>query len=515
MDRATVAELGLRARFGRKEPVEGRRGIVVTSHPLAVRAGTDVLKEGGNACDAALAAAAAQLVVEPHMTAVTGGLSMLYHDAASATSSYLNGNVAAPLTRLAGFGGADLSTGRGVPVPGWWPAFRAAHARFGTGTRNRLLAPAVQLAHDGFPVHPYLFGELYAHRAELGAHPQAREAYLPGGSLVAPGDTLRQERLGRTLQRLRDEDLDYYLGDFARAFSSECVRGGGVITPDDFHAYEPGWYEPVRGSYRGVEVVASAPPDDGGAQLVDALHRLETCDVPSMGPATESADTLELLARVHNDVYYAPARTGEEPAPAGGPRHGRMPSPGTIHVTVVDERRNIASITHSHMASPWVNGLFAEGTQLSGGGSFFQRGMPEPGRRARVYLAPNLLLSAGRPVLASGSPSVSLVACLLQNLVHLVDFGLPIEEVVAMPRFGARPHEPEHGWLPGVTLEHGFPADVDTEFRRRWAASGGWLSDLGPWHSLTGNFEGVTLDAGSGLLRSCADPRRNGAAEAY
>ncbi|KID28355.1 Gamma-glutamyltranspeptidase [Prauserella sp. Am3] len=209
MDRGDVTELGMRARFGRKDPVEGRRGVVVTSHPLAVRAGTDVLREGGNACDAALAAAATQLVVEPHMTAVTGGLSMLYRDGSSAATSYLNGNVAAPLTRLEGFGGADLTTGRAVPVPGWWPAFRAAHSRFATTARHRLLAPAVQLAHEGFPVHPYLFGELYTHRAELGAHPQAREAYLPHGSLVTPGDTLRQERLGRTLQRLRDEALDF------------------------------------------------------------------------------------------------------------------------------------------------------------------------------------------------------------------------------------------------------------------------------------------------------------------
>lgn len=149
MDRDEVTELGIRAQFGRKDPVEGRRGVVVTSHPLAVRAGTDVLKEGGNACDAALAAAATQLVVEPHMTAVTGGLSMLYRDGVSGAASYLNGNVAAPLARLEHVGGADLTTGRAVPVPGWWPAFRAAHARFGTTARHRVLDPAVQLAHDG------------------------------------------------------------------------------------------------------------------------------------------------------------------------------------------------------------------------------------------------------------------------------------------------------------------------------------------------------------------------------
>ncbi|GAB3577608.1 gamma-glutamyltransferase [Amycolatopsis endophytica] len=528
MDRETADALARGASYGRKEPVEARNGMVVTSHPLAVRTGLDVLREGGSAADAALAAAATQLVAEPHMTALTGGLEMLYRNGETGESSYLNGNVAAPLAPLPGFTGADLTTGRGVPVPGWWPAFRAAHDRFGRLPRARLLRDGIQLARDGFAVNPYLFGEMYAHRAELGCHEQGREAFLAGGSLVAPGETLRQERVARTLERLRDEDLDYYLGGFARAFSAECRRGGGVITPEDFAAYQARWHTPVRGTYRDVEIVASAPPDDGGCQLIEALNLLELTDLRSQGPAHSSVETLELLTLVHDEVYHAPPRTGSTDVETllskdyaarrmarlgTAPPATAVPTPGTIHITVVDAQRNIASVTHSHMASPWVNGLFAEGFQLSGGGSFFQRGMPWPGERATVYLAPNIVLREGEPVIASGSPSVSLVACVLQNLVNLVDFGLSIEESVAAPRFGARPHEPASGWLPGVTLEHGYAPDVATEFRRRCAERGRWWRDLGPWHSLTGNFEGVTLSGG--MLRSCADPRRNGAAEGY
>ncbi|MHA6627872.1 gamma-glutamyltransferase [Pseudonocardia sichuanensis] len=530
MDRQAVTELSRQARYGPKGPVAGERGAVVTSHPLATRAGLDALREGGTAADAALAAAATQLVVEPHMTALTGGLELLYRDGRTGEASYLNGNVAAPLAPLAGFTGADLVTGRGVPVPGWWPAFRAAHDRFGTLPRARLLQPGIELARDGFAVNPYLFGEMYARRAELGAHEQAREAFLPGGCLVGPGETLRQARVARTLERLRDEDMDYYVGDFARAFSAECARGGGVITVGDFQAYRARWSEPLRGTYRGAEIVAAAPPDDGGCQLIEALNLLELFDLTAWGPAHGSVETLDLLVAVHNEVYYAPPRTAATDVEAllskehaarrvarlgAGLARAAAPAPGTIHITVVDEHRNTASLTHSHMASPWVNGLFAEGFQLSGGGSFFQRGMPWPGERATVYLAPNIVLRDGVPVVASGSPSVSLVACVLQNLVHLLDFDLPVDEVVALPRFGVRPHEPAAGWLPGVTLEHGFSPAVDREFRRRCAARGLWLKDLGPWHSLTGNFEAVTLDAGAGVLRSCADPRRNGAAEAY
>lgn len=530
MDQRTIDELARRAEYGPKEPVHGQHGVVVSSHPLAVRAGLDVLRDGGTACDAALATAAAQLVVEPHMTAPTGGLSMLHWDAERSTADYLNGNVAAPLAPLPDFHGADLHTARGVPVPGWWPAFRAAHRRFGTRPVAALLDPAIQLAREGFAVHPYLFGEMYVRRAELGAHPQAREQFLPAGSLLAPGQSLRQERVARSLERLRDEDLDYYLGDFANAFSQECQRGGGVITPEDFQTYQAEWHEPVHGTYREAELFASAPPDDGGCQLLEALNLLEQVELAEYGPAHESAETLALLAAVHNEVYYAPPRTAATELNAlldkdyatrrfdklGGPcGHFPRPSPGTIHVTVVDRSGNIASVTHSHMASPWVNGLFAEGFQLSGGGSFFQRGMPDPGSRANVYLAPNLVLRDGKPVLASGSPSVSLVACVLQNLVNILDFGIPLAESVGLPRFGARPHDPELGWVPGITLEHGFGDSVTERFRADCTRRGLWLRELGPWHSLTGNFEAVTIDPSTGELHSRADPRRNGWAAAY
>jgi len=516
------------ARFGPKPPVEGRAGAIVTSHPLATRAGRDALRDGGTVVDAALAAAAMQLVVEPHMTSLTGGLSLLYHDGGTGESRYLNGNVAAPLTPLHGFTGADLGTGRGVPVPGWWPAFRAAADRYGRLGPRRLLDPAVTVARDGFSVGPYLFGEIYAHRALLGAHEQGREAFLPGGTVVEPGGTLRQPRVARTLDRLAD-DADYYLGDFARAVADENRRGGGVLTPDDLAANRPVWSDPLRGTYRGREVISSVPPDDGGSQLIEALNLLESFDLAASGPAAESVDTLELLVDVHEEVYYAPTRhdtrdsdrllskryAAERLRRMPSPRPATVPpSPGTIHITVVDGYGNVASLTHSHMASPWVNGLFAEGFQLSGGGSFFQRGMPAPGAKAAVYLAPTLVRQHGRPVLACGSPSVSLVACVLQGVVNVLDFGMPIERAVQAPRFGVRPHEPAHGWLPGVTLEHGFAPGVLDEFRRRSRARGRWTRDIGPWHSLTGNFEAVTVDPGTGLLRSCADPRRNGAAAA-
>lgn len=523
-------------RYGAKEVTVGMRGMVVSSEPIAVEAGAAVLRDGGNALDAALAVAATQLVTEPHMTSLTGGISLVYREASSGAASYLSGNVNAPLVRLSDFGGADLTRARGVPVPGWWPAFTAAHARFGSLSVGRLLAPAIDAAREGFAVSPYLFGEMYNARQNLGRNPESREMYFRDGSIIGPGQALVQERVARTLERLRDEGTSYYLGDFARAFCAASDSDGGVISRADFEAYRTEWADPVRGTYRGFEIIGSAPPDDGGLQLVEAFNILENFDLAAQGPASASPETLSALIAVHNAVYYAAPRERrfrdnerimdvllskeygrqrfELLDTLAGPAGAAPPSPGTIHLSVVDADHNVATLTHSHMASPWVNGLFAEGFQLAGGGSFFQRVMPQPGERATIYLAPSIVLRDGAPVIASGSPSVSLVACILQNLVNLMDFGMPIEQSVAEPRFGARPHEPARGWVPGTTLESGFPDSVLAEVRR-WAGRNRlWTREIGPWNSMTGNFDGITIDPVTGEMRSCGDPRRMGVAVA-
>lgn len=523
-------------RYGTKEVATGTRGMVVSSEPIAVQAGAAVLRAGGTAMDAALTVAATQLVTEPHMTSLTGGISLVYREAATGEVSYLSGNVNAPLAELKDFTGDDLHRARGVPVPGWWPAFLAAHQRFGSLPLARLLEPAIEVARDGFAMSPYLFGEVYRARENLGRNEQSREMFFRDGTIVGPGERLVQTRVSQTLTRLRDEGMSYYLGDFAREFCAASDSDGGVISRADFEAYQPEWADPVRGSYRGFEIVGAAPPDDGGLQLVEAFNILENLDLASLGPASQSAQTLSALIAAHNAVYYAAPREKrfrDDPRimdvllskeyarqrfalldTLANPISATPPSPGTIHLSVIDADHNVASLTHSHMASPWVNGLYAEGFQLAGGGSFFQRVMPQPGERATIYLAPSMVLRDGRPVIVSGSPSVSLVACVLQNLVNLMDFGMTIEQSVAEPRFGARPHEPARGWVPGTTIESGYPEPVLAKLRR-WAGKNRlWLREIGPRNSMTGNFDGITIDQATGLMRSCGDPRRMGIAVA-
>ena len=178
------------AHFGAKSLATSRRGMAICSHPLASQEAVEVLRDGGNACDAALTASVAQTVVEPHMTTITGVLSMLYYDAASGETTYVNGSVNAPQAALPGFSPADLVTGRGVAVPGFWAGFEAAHARHGVASRRRVLEPAIRYAREGFEIHPFLWGEIFVMCQTIGLTEQGREIYMPGKALPRPGDLL-------------------------------------------------------------------------------------------------------------------------------------------------------------------------------------------------------------------------------------------------------------------------------------------------------------------------------------
>ena len=517
------------ARFGRKRGASGRNGMVICSHPLATRAGVNILRAGGNACDAALAASITQTVVEPHMTTITGMLSLLYHDAASGKTTYLNGGMNAPLAGLPGFSAADLRTGRGPGVPGFWGGFEAALTRLGTKSRKDVMAAAIHFARNGFPIHPFLYGEMFEQFDMIGLTETGRRIYLPNGSLLNPGDTLKQVEAADTLERLAEEGNAYfYHGAFARTYSAVVKAAGGVITPEDFARYEVRWQEPARGTYRGHEIVASPPPDNGGTHIIEALNMLELLDIPRWGPPTESPETLYHMVRITNEVMAA---GGNQTDPAShrvpletifSKEYARMrldllrmqddtgsarpaPPPGSNHVTVVDAKGNVATVLHSVMALPWSNGLFAAGVSIAASGGHFLRVMPKPGDRATAYVAPNLIMKNGRPVLASGSPSVGLIANILQNTIGHLDFGLPLEASVHRPRFGGSSIA-----LPGANY---IEVDVPEAVRHEVTKRGVRFHVTSPWHFMNGAFEGIALDA-AGNATACADPRRTGHAEA-
>ena len=147
-----IDQLTAEATFGPKKKASSKNGMVVSSHPVVSRVGTDMLRAGGNAVDAALAASVAQTVVEPHMCTIFGVLSMMYYDASTGKTSYLNGSMNAPLAGLPGYGAHDLAGGRAVSVPGFWAAYEDARETYASKSSAELIAPAIELARTGFPV---------------------------------------------------------------------------------------------------------------------------------------------------------------------------------------------------------------------------------------------------------------------------------------------------------------------------------------------------------------------------
>ena len=219
--RALIAE----AHFGPKAPATSQTGMAICSHPLATREAVKILRAGGNACDAALAASVTQTVVEPHMTGITGVLSMLYYDAATGETTYVNGGANAPLAPLTGFSAADIASGRGPGVPGFWAGFEAALARHGSLPRRRIMEGAITFARDGFETHPFLWGELFIMCHKIGMTEAGRRIFMPDGYIPRPGDLLVQSEAADTLERLAEEGNDYYYhGAFAEEYSDVVQR---------------------------------------------------------------------------------------------------------------------------------------------------------------------------------------------------------------------------------------------------------------------------------------------------
>jgi len=510
------------AHFGRKQLATSRKGMAICTHPLASQEAINVLKEGGNACDAALTASVTQAIVEPHMTSITGVLSMLYFDASTGKTTYVNGSCDAPKAELPGFNAGDLLRGRGVAVPGFWGGFEAAHKRHGKIDRKRTLAPAIHYARNGFETHPFLWGEIFTQAHMLGLTEQGREIFLPQKVIPRPGEMLYQKRAADTLEGLAAEGNDYfYRGAFAREFVDVVQAAGGVLTLDDMAAYEARWQEPSWGTYRGYKIAGSPPPDHGGSHMIEILNLVEQLDLKKLGPPTESAETLyqmmRMVTRVYQDGFqqhdpkshylpmdvllskeYAEMRFKLLQMDTQLPTNVPAVPPGSNHVTVVDGAGNVATILHSIMSFPWTNGLFAGGVSVVAAAAHFLRVMPRPRDRISAYVCPNILFKDDKPVLASGSPSVGLLANIAQNIVNIIDFGLPIDESVHRPRFGG-----VSGTAPGSIM---IEVDIDERVRKAVAARGVKMDVVNAWNWLHGSFEGIHID--NGTFKACGDPRR-------
>lgn len=545
----------------------GQRAMVVAAHPLATGVGVEVLRSGGNAVDAAVAVAMALAVVEPYSSGLGGGGFALVFTAADSTVRALDFRETAPAaaTRdmfLVG-GQADPELSRtgalAVAVPGHVIGLAELHRALGRLPWQRLIAPAVELAREGFPVTASLREriEFHAHRF----NPEARRIFLPGGELPAAGAMLVQEDLARTLALLAsDGPRAFTRGPVAEMLVAAVQREHGLLTMADLAAYHPVWRPTVTGAFQGLTIHSMGPPSSGGVHLVQMLNILSAYDLSHLywreqvtgrdyfkyasaqgchrlievmkfafadrsrwlgDPDFVQVPLQRLLAQDRADslrgCIQAEQALSWESVP--GSRVLLPESDHTSHLSIVDPEGNAIAMTLT------INLNFGSGLMAPGTGVLLNDEMDDfvsapgvpnafgliggeenavaPGKRPLSSMTPTLAVDGGRVVMVLGGPGGSrIITSVLQVAVNLLAVGLDVAAAVRAPRIHQQ-------WYPPQVY---FEADGMTNGCQ--AALRAYGHDL-TLREPMGNVQAIWVDRVTGMRHGASDPRGMGAAAGY
>jgi gamma-glutamyltranspeptidase/glutathione hydrolase len=501
------------------------RGVVAGGHPLTAEAGARVLREGGNAVDAAVAASLMSYATESPLTGPGAGGFMLVHTA-DGEDHLLDFFVAAPGRGLDAIDPAPLT-----PAKIWWneESFQLFHIgasscgvygntkgltealeRFGTMPMSALVAEPARAAREGVPViqeQEYLYKIL---DPLLASEPEGRAVYNPDGRPLRAGDKLRFPELGDLLERLGEEGPDFlYTGDVGAAVSDWILERGGLITREDLASYEVIEREPARARYRGREVITNPPPSSGGILIAYALDLLERLDRPSDVRAlvevmdrANRARTEEFLRSLYSPDFTARFLDEDAIETAASELHSRLGS--TTHISVLDADGGCASLTCSNGSS---SGTIVPGTgmhlnNMLGEADLNPHGYHrhEPGRRLPSMMAPTVVLREGNPEVALGSAGSNRIrSAIVQTILRVVDDGMTASEAVDSPRvhFESGVVDAE----PGVDPTQLAALEGDGWRVERWVERNLYF----------GGVQAVARDPESGELSGGGDPRRGGA----
>lgn len=534
------------------QPVFARHGMVVAQEKIAARIGADVLKRGGNAVDAAVATGFAMAVTYPRAGNLGGGGFMVIHLARKNKDIALDyretaPKAATPTMLLGPDGKPDPEKSRdgalGIGVPGTVAGLAEALHRYGSGkfSLRDLLAPSIKLARDGFIITDDIADTLPDARQRFAPWPSSAKLLARAdGTPLREGDKLIQPDLANTLQAIADHGADgFYDGPVADKLAKGIQAAGGIITRDDLKSYRPVWRKPVRGTYRGYDIVSMPLPSSGGTVLIETLNILEGFDLHGMGAQTPAS--LHVLIEAMKRAYADRARYLGDPAFSKAPltrllskdyatqlradisldtstpvkaAAAAQPHEGTntTHFSVVDAQGNAVSNTYTLNFSYGV-GLIAEGTGVllnnelddftaAPGASNayglvgYEANLPGPGKRPLSSMTPTIVLKDGKPVLVTGSPGGSrIISTTLQVIVNALDYRMNIAQAVSVPRL-------HHQWMPDeVRIEHGFPQATRDALR----AMGHTL--VTPMGQTSAN----SIAATKGGWLGAADPRTRGA----
>lgn len=534
-------------------PVMAERGMVVADEPLAATEALRVLREGGNAVDAAVTLGLTLAVTEPSAGNIGGGGFMLIYLAETGRVVALDYREKAPAKArrdmfLNENGKPDPELSRfshlAVGVPGTLAGLALALEKYGDLKLKEALAPAIRLAKDGFPMSQALHETLRRYALNLRRWPSSREVFFkPDGRFYQPGEIWKQPDLANTLTLIAEQGTGaFYTGPVAELIVEQMRANDGLITHQDLAGYRPVLREPVTGDYRGYRIFSMPPPSSGGAHIVQMLNMLEGDDLGKLGH--NSAASIHLMAQAMQRAYadrskylgdpdfhpvplagltdkqyaqklreqFDPERAipSSEIAPGQPPVHE---SESTTHYVVADQFGNVVSNTYT------LNFGFGSGIVVKGAGFLLNNEMDdfsakpgtpnaygliggeanavEPGKRMLSSMSPTLVLKDGKPVLATGSPGGSrIITTTLQVMINVLDHGMNLQEAVNAPRV-------HHQWLPDeLRCEQGISPDTLALLRQK-----GHRVSV---QSTMGAAASLLLDRKTGRLHGAADPRRTG-----
>lgn len=526
-------------------------GMVTSPHSLASAAGVDVLRAGGSAVDAAIAASAALAVLYPHMTSVGGDAFWLTHDARTGAVRHLDGG-----GRAAATGTVDWFRSRGldeIPFRGILPAtlttpgavasWAEAHAAYGRLPLQRDLEAAIGYARDGFPVTARLAGFIESTAADLKPYPETAAIFMPGGRIPRAGAKLVNPGLARTLAAIAaDGAAGFYAGETGQALARFSRERGGFFTADDLAVQSARWGDPLVGRYRDLTLYETPAPTQGFT-VIEMLNLLEPFELHRrdyLGP-----DHVHLMVQAKQIAYHDRDRHLADPRfatvpmerliskdyadlrralidPAHALPWDRVPSYGslngdTVFIAAVDGDGNAVALIQS------LYGVFGSGVVAGDTGVVLQNRSAyfsldpahpnhlQPGKTPLHTLIASLGFRAGKLwsavgcMGADGQPQIH-----LQTYVNLIDFGHDIQEALEAPR-----------WLSGrfglneardtLHIEARFPGATVDELARR----GHLIDRWGDWNEYAGHAHGIIIDPDSGMRYGGSDPRSDGAAIGY
>ncbi len=496
-------------------PIRAQQGIVASQNEMASRTGADVIKDGGNAIDAVVATAFALAVTHPTAGNIGGGGFIVYRPADAEPVSYdfrekAPAKASPTMWLKDGKYSAELhhNSHLAVGVPGTVAGLNLAWKDHGKLPWKRLVDPAIALARDGFTVSENLARSLKAVQRTMQKYPASVAAFTRNGVPYEPGETLQQPDLAKTLERIATQGpAGFYEGETALLLEKEMMANGGLITRDDMKNYQAVRRAPVKGSYRGYEIISMPPPSSGGVALIEMLNLLEGYDLKAMGFA--SAAQIHAMAESMKRAYADRARFLGDPdfnkdmpltrllskdyattlrgtinpqkASKASPATFEWPkeSDETTHISVVDAARNAVSMTYTLEQGYGVKivvpgagfllnnemGDFNAGPELTNEQGLIgtKPNLAEPGKRMLSSMTPTIVAKDGQLFMVTGSPGGrTIINTVLETIVDAVDFGMNAQEAVDAARF-------HHQWLPDVINyeKFGFSADTTKELERR------------------------------------------------